>query len=270
MASPQACMTTSWDDGHPLDLRVADLLARHGLRGTFYVPRMSERGTMTPSQMRELSGAFEIGAHTVGHVVLTGVADDRARAEIVDGKTWLEESTGTGCGLFCPPGGHYAERHLRMIRDAGYLGLRNTELTSLDYPRRHDGLLVMPTTVQAYPHGRGLDFVRNGLKRAAFGNLWRLLVHGRSAEWSVLAQALLRRVLAQGGVFHLWGHSWELTEPAHWERLDAVLRTMSEASRSIPSFTNGQVCWRAMPADVGRRAAPVARTGRSPLGSTPP
>lgn len=27
----QALFTTSWDDGHPLDARVAELLSRHGL-----------------------------------------------------------------------------------------------------------------------------------------------------------------------------------------------------------------------------------------------
>ena len=32
-----AIVTTSWDDGHSTDLRVAELLAAHGLKGTFYV-----------------------------------------------------------------------------------------------------------------------------------------------------------------------------------------------------------------------------------------
>jgi hypothetical protein len=30
-----AYITTSWDDGHPLDLRVAELLAKYGLKDTF-------------------------------------------------------------------------------------------------------------------------------------------------------------------------------------------------------------------------------------------
>src|SRR5688500_11915407 len=33
-----AIVTTSWDDGHPLDIRLAEMLARHGVAGTFYVP----------------------------------------------------------------------------------------------------------------------------------------------------------------------------------------------------------------------------------------
>src|SRR3954447_24640572 len=76
---PVAYITTSWDDGHPLDARVAELLAKYNLPGTFYVPRTSEYGTMSAGQLVELSSAFEIGAHTVRHVVLTGISEPVAK-----------------------------------------------------------------------------------------------------------------------------------------------------------------------------------------------
>jgi hypothetical protein len=129
-----------------------------------------------------------------------------------------------------------------MVRQAGYLGLRSAELGSLEFPRRDDALLVMPTTVQAYPHARGLDFVRNAVKRAALGNLWRFVVHGRSTEWDGLSRRLLQQTLAQGGVFHLWGHSWELGEHEQWRRLDAVLGAMAEVAHRAPPMSNGQIC----------------------------
>jgi hypothetical protein len=240
---PITYITTSWDDGHPSDLRVAELLAKHGIRGTFYVPKSAERGTMTPAQLRELGHGFELGAHTLHHVVLTGATERQAWEEISGSKSWLEDSTGSPCPLFCPPKGRYARRHLRMIRRAGYLGLRNTELVSLDFPRPQAGLLVMPTTVQAYPHPL-LDFARNAIKRAAFTNLWQLVVHGRSTDWPVLALSLLQRTLECGGVFHLWGHSWELQKTAQWQRLDEVLRFMSWLANRAPSLTNGEICQR--------------------------
>jgi len=31
------------------------------------------------------------------------------------------------------------------------------------------------------------------------------------------------RVMATGGVYHLWGHSWEIEERGEWERLERVL-----------------------------------------------
>ncbi len=123
-----ATITTSWDDGHPLDFRVAELLANYGLRGTFYVPRTAPTGTMTAVQVRELSSSFEIGAHTVHHVDLTRVTPENARQEIVDAKAWLEDTTGRPCAMFCPPLGRYSIRHLEMVRQAGFGGLRSVEL----------------------------------------------------------------------------------------------------------------------------------------------
>ena len=32
-------ITTSWDDGHPLDFKLAELLNKYNLKGTFYIPR---------------------------------------------------------------------------------------------------------------------------------------------------------------------------------------------------------------------------------------
>ena len=66
--NPAVYITTSWDDGHPLDLRVAELLTKHRIGGTFYIPRIAEKETMSAAHIRQLSLAFEIGAHTLHHV----------------------------------------------------------------------------------------------------------------------------------------------------------------------------------------------------------
>jgi len=238
---PHACITTSWDDGHPLDLRVADLLAKYGLRGTFYVPRTAENPTMPPAQVRELSRSFEVGAHTLHHVVLSSASDQQAWQEIADSRSWVEDSTGQPCSMFCPPRGKFTDRHLRLIYKAGYCGSRSVELLSLDFPRQLGGLMLMPTTVQAHPHGL-MAYVRNTLRRAAVGNLWRSLAQGRSTDWVRLARSLLERVLTHGGVFHLWGHSWEVEQTRQWQRLEEVLRFLGQFTSQAPALTNWQVC----------------------------
>jgi peptidoglycan-N-acetylglucosamine deacetylase len=237
-----AHITSSWDDGHPLDLQVAELLAKHDVRGTFYVPKRSERATMSGQQIRELGSAFELGAHTLNHVVLTRASDEFAQSEIDGGKRWLEDQSGNPCVMFCPPTGKYARRHLEMIRRSGYIGLRSVEFGSLDFPRRRAGLLVMPTTVQAYPHPFQA-IARNALKRAAPGNLWRFVVHGRSMDWPTIAESLLHQAVRHGGVFHIWGHSWELQSTGQWGRLEDVLRFMSTCiGEPVSSLTNGEIC----------------------------
>lgn len=238
---PTTYITTSWDDGHPLDFRVAELLAKYGLNGTFYVPKCAERETMTTAQVRELGLNFELGAHTLHHVVLTRAVDEQAQREIANSKSWIENSGGRLCLMFAPPRGRYSNRHLKMMRDAGYVGMRSAELASLDRPRPRPGMLVMPTSVQTYPHGLSAH-TRNAVKRAAFGNLWRFVVHGHSTDWTELAKSLLDRALHYGGVFHLWGHSWELQQTGHWRHLDEVLRMLGEHRSQAPSLTNGQVC----------------------------
>jgi peptidoglycan-N-acetylglucosamine deacetylase len=240
---PATYITTSWDDGHPLDFRVAELLTKYGLRGTFYVPRSAKTSTMTVSQMRELSDSFEIGAHTLHHVDLTTATEEEAQKEIVHSKSWIEDSTSRPCPMFCPPKGKFRHRHLQLIRRAGYIGVRSVELLSLAFPRPKAGLMLVPTSLQAFPHGLAA-YTRNLVKRAAFRNLWLYLVHGRSTHWPTLVRSLLSLTLQRGGVFHLWGHSWELQQAGQWRDLEAVLQYLGQFTREAPPLSNSEVCQR--------------------------
>src|SRR5437773_1818666 len=180
----QACITTSWDDGHPADLRVAEMLARHGLTGTFYVPRSISTGVMSPAQLRELADRFEIGAHTLNHVFLTDVDLATAKDEIEGSKAWIEYLTCKPCIMFCPPAGRYNRNHLSIFAQAGFLGIRTVEFMSFDWPRAHkNGLLEMPTTMQAFAQPVR-NYLKNLAKRRAAGNLWRYIVQGRSRDWT--------------------------------------------------------------------------------------
>jgi len=234
-------ITTSWDDGHPLDLRVAELLAKHGLKGTFYVPLENSRPVLSPAQIRELSSSFEIGAHTVHHSVLTTITANAARAEIFLSKAWLEELTGKPCGVFCFPKGRYSDAHIAMVGEAGFCGARTVELLSLGWPRAKHGVAIMPTTVQACPHNLSA-YLRNAAKRFHPSALWQLFRCYRGPDWSSAAIALLSRAKRTGGVFHLWGHSWEIDEYKQWDALDRVLAAMAEVARSAKVVTNSELC----------------------------
>lgn len=252
-----AFLTTSWDDGHPLDLRVAELLTEYRLPGTFYVPRTAGSGTMSAAQLAELSEHFEIGGHTLDHRYLTRLDDAEAIRQITDARSWIQDTTGKPCTMFCPPAGKYTRRHVRMIRDAGYLGLRSVELLSIEPPRRCEGLMVMGTTLQAYAHRR-LDYAKNTAKRAAWGNLLRYIRDGSPVDWERLAEILMGDVLSSGGVFHLWGHSWEIERTGQWPRLREVLRKLSEHFEPAARLTNGELCQSAWPRAHPRAVAATA------------
>jgi hypothetical protein len=255
----QAWLTTSWDDGHPHDFRVAELLTKYGLTGTFYIPKICDQGTMSPAHVRDLASSFEIGAHTLNHVFLTEVDDDTAEQEIAGSRKWVEDTTGKQCTMFCPPAGKYHPRHLRMIAAAGFIGFRSVEFLSLDPPRRQraDGLLEMPTTLQARHHSE-LAYLKNFAKRRAARNLWLYLLHAQSPLWPDKARSLLETTLRKGGVFHLWGHSWEIHQQHQWDRLEYVLKMMGEVTEEAPCLSNGELCRRALTPNSTTPRASVA------------
>ena len=233
-------MTTSWDDGHPLDLRIAELLSKYGLKGTFYVPFENTRPTLSSEQILELSSVYDIGAHTIHHLVLTTLPKNHALSEITDCKSRLQEITGKPCSAFCFPSGRYVAAHLDMVGHAGYSAVRTAELLSLDHPRAHNGIVIIPTTVQAYPHSSA-TYLRNAAKRLRYEALRNLIQHSPGSDWSSGAISLLNFARATGGVFHLWGHSWEIEEYNQWGAFERVLAAMAEASGSAACLTNSEL-----------------------------
>lgn len=65
-------VTTSWDDGSYLDLRLSSLLDKYGIKGTFYISPYYEyrERSLTENEIILLSKRGEIGAHTLTHPYL--------------------------------------------------------------------------------------------------------------------------------------------------------------------------------------------------------
>jgi peptidoglycan/xylan/chitin deacetylase (PgdA/CDA1 family) len=233
-------VTTSWDDGHPLDRRIADLLQRYGLTGTFYIPRNAGWPTMTAGEIRELGSRFEVGAHTLDHTALNRTTDDEAMRQLSGSRQWIEDVTGKPCRVFCFPAGKYKREQLLLVRGAGYLSARTIELLSTDLPHRVEGLALIPTTVQAYPHSP-VAYAKNALKRRSLVNLFRTWALLCRRDWQKLAKKLLERTLLHGGVFHLWGHSWEIEQQHQWDRLEKLLVVIAANKDKVTSMTNSEL-----------------------------
>jgi peptidoglycan/xylan/chitin deacetylase (PgdA/CDA1 family) len=226
-------VTTSWDDGHQLDLRMAAELAARGVAGTFYLaPECRELPTsrrLGPKGTRELADRFEIGAHTLTHPRLPELPPDRAREEIRAGKEALEGIIGRAVTSFCYPYGAYAEEHPAMVRAAGFATARTVERFRTDLP---SDLFRMGTTTHGYRHlVDGPQILRRARTPRQAVGMWR--------HWDVLGRRLLDEVCATGGVFHLWGHSWEIDDHDDWDRLKSVLDEL--ADRDVVFVTNGEL-----------------------------
>jgi peptidoglycan/xylan/chitin deacetylase (PgdA/CDA1 family) len=59
-----------------------------------------------------LGSEFEVGAHTLNHVVLTRTDANIARHEIEESKSWLELLLGKECEVFCFPQGKFDSEHM--------------------------------------------------------------------------------------------------------------------------------------------------------------
>lgn len=236
-------ITTSWDDGHPCDLELAELLQRYGLAATFYAPRMSQRETLPSKQVRVLAENFEIGAHTVDHWPLTSLPDVAAKRQVAESKAWVEDITGKECTMFCPPQGMFFNAHVRMLEDLGFRGYRTVEMGATTPPRQRGRCLELPTTVQAHPHPL-TALLRNALRRRRWSVALYTLRNLKSSTWSERAHVLLSEARAAGGVFHLWGHSWEIHEHHQWRELEGVLQTLAELVEAglASTCTNGELC----------------------------
>lgn len=231
-------LTLSVDDGHPLDLRVADLLDRHGLQATFYVPIRNDEGppVMSAAHVRRLAQRFEIASHTLSHRFLATLDDGAARAQVVDGKRALEDLLGAPVRGFCYPGGRYRRRHVAMVREAGFAYARTTQNLRLDAGRLP---FEMPTTLQFYPHPRTV-LVRNFLsqgKRVA--RLPGFLAAMSGDDWLVRAYRLLALAGNHGSVFHLWFHTLDLERLGLWTALDCFLARAAERVPVAARLVNG-------------------------------
>jgi len=239
-------LTTSWDDGHPLDEKLADLLNRHGVAATFYVPGRNQEGlpVLTASARRNLDEKFEIGSHTLDHLPVDGADATFIEQQVTDGKSVLEDQLGHAVRAFCYPGGRNNELSRRIVREAGFHFARTTADFNL---KPGQNPYLMPVTIQFKPR-TPLSFAFNYLK---WGNwiqrgpimlsgVWRKGVHDQ-------VEAMFQAARVRGGILHLWGHSWEIEAFDGWGELDRLLNRLTDEIPVDHRLTNGEVFSRFYP-----------------------
>ena len=59
--------------------------------------------------------------------------------------------------------------------------------------------------------------------------------------WHRLAMKTLDFVVRNGGIWHLWGHSWEIDENNDWETLEDLFRALGALSADVQRLTNSQL-----------------------------
>jgi peptidoglycan/xylan/chitin deacetylase (PgdA/CDA1 family) len=206
-----------------LDLKVAELLRARGLPGTFYFPFIGYDGrrNLTPDHLRSLALAgFEMGGHGMSHNVLPQLGSKEIAREVGICKNRLEDILGKRVRMFSYPKGRHNGNVVRHLKEAGYMGARTNRILAhrLDFDP-----FEMPTTLQAYPLRRS-DYLRNALRGANVGGVFQYFARVRRAPcWVGLGKAFFDLVVRQGGIWHLYGHSWQIEEMGLWDDLKEIL-----------------------------------------------
>lgn len=228
-------ITTSWDDGHPCDRRLADLLEKYGLRATFYIPQVNPgHRVMKENEIADLSRHFEIGGHTLRHRNLKRLSAGDARDEINGSFDWLRTLLQKDPVSFCPPFGKYSKRALADIYAAGFKVVRTVELLS---PRQASGLI--PTTIQMFDHS-AFTLFKHLVKRGRIRDLTLWCGSHFAADTYRLVDHYLEFIGENGGCLHLWGHSWEIDQYNYWDKLERIFSAISQ----LPGYTyveNGEL-----------------------------
>jgi len=191
-------LALSFDDYNPLNIKVAEMLERLGLKATFYIDTFYKESHNQIKQLHDMG--HEIGGHTFQHPQdLRSIPIEEARSEILIGKTQIERITGVDCKSFAYPRGRFDDGIVGLVRDAGFIEARTTKIlrTESDKP------FERPATIHFY-NGRP-EYKGKG--------------------WKSWADFMLSDVKRNGGLYHCWGHAHELERDGLWEEVEEFLKT---------------------------------------------
>ena len=202
-AGKDIVITTSWDDFSEHDVRLSQLLLEYQIPAMFYVPaaRLDDLKAFTFAKELISHDHFDIGSHTITHAFLTRVSKEHALWEITESKRILEQKLKIHVNHFCYPRGYYDEDVADMVEQAGYMTARTVKVLSTDIVQDP---FALKTTIHAY-------------NRKEYGN----------HVWPEIGAVYLDKVLADGGYFHLWGHSAEVNKYDEWTELEWFLSYMN-------------------------------------------
>lgn len=213
-------VTTSWDDGHICDLKLNKMLNKYHIKGTFYVTKEYLK-PLSKNDLKIIDMNHEIGAHTLTHPDLNSIPLDNAQEEIEGSKEYLEEILSHPVSMFCYPSGKYNDAIKKIIQSSGFIAARTCNHGDFSFPED-------PYEWQISLHAS------NGSPLTTC-NIWRdnHLSIKSLFDWEIRAKLLFDRALNIGGIYHLWGHSWEFEKKGEWGKLERVLHYISQRENVI-------------------------------------
>lgn len=197
-------LTLSYDDGVEQDIRLMDILDRHGIRCTFNLnsgcwaaegtvyPAGQVHRRLTASQAAKLyaNPNHEVAAHCLTHASLTEISPSEISHEVLADRENLESMFGGLVRGLAYPFGTYSDQVVEALRATGIAYARTVASTNrFDIP--NEWLTLHPTCHHGQP------------------NLM------------ALCDAFLADSVPFGSkLFYLWGHSYEFESADNWQVIE--------------------------------------------------
>jgi peptidoglycan/xylan/chitin deacetylase (PgdA/CDA1 family) len=229
-------VTASFDDGHPLDMKVAEKLAKRGMLATFYVawnhPKAPEISLQDIRELRKMG--MEIGSHTWTHAMLTARPREQVVEELTRSRKALEDVLGEPVSSLSYPEGKFTRMIRSTVAECGYELARTTMAFRTD--ARFDPTL-MPITIEFIPLSRFGHIRHAGRDRNLSGlsKWWRLT--RADPDLVRVSRSFFDHVLQKGGAFHFYARSWQIEQMGMWSEFEQVLDHVSrwDEARYVPN-----------------------------------
>ena len=199
-------LTLSYDDGVKQDLRMVEILQKHGIKCTFNI----NAGLFTPEDVHNLQrmkrsevlqaypqDMFEVACHGYTHPWLEKLSPDNATAEVLEDRRTLEAMFERPIQGMAYPYGTYSDQVVEILRNCGIRYCRTVVSTEkFDMP---SDWLRMPATC-----------------------------HHRNPRLMELADQFLNdSPYPTPRLFYLWGHTYEFDMDNNWHVIEAFAEKMA-------------------------------------------
>lgn len=209
----------SFDDGSIEDFRLAELMLKYEVETIFYWPverymvNQSARRQALPADMaHHIANYFEIGSHTLSHPNLTRISNDQVVEEVVQSRTILQDTFNQKIKSFCYPKGYANDYVKGIVAAAGYETARNVGIGNVLADANVDPLWQTPSVHVAGSNRK--EYAKMPWKTHALKMFKRAKQLDESGEGEV--------------VYHLWGHSWEISRFKQWKAFEDLLQEITE------------------------------------------
>ena len=203
-------VTFSFDDGVRQDLRLMEMFRKYGIKATFNLNsglsgkehdweyRGIHVSRLSPEEIRENYGGFEIAVHTVHHPDLTVLSAEGVIQEVFQVRQALVALAGYPVRGMAYPYGTCSEGLTGLLRSLGICYSRTVKST--------------------HAYGFPEDYLA-----------WHPTCHYMEQDAPKLADQFLAMDSDRLSLFYLWGHSYELDGNDNWELMEEFCRKFGTA-----------------------------------------